>query len=87
MIKFGADVMVAERGQVGKGVKKNPEQIWPYLCGILFNFSPTSVPTSVFSFFCILIVEANVCNTMGLVRVDGNLLGSLGLVRVDLLGS
>jgi len=50
VIKFGADVMVAERGQVGKGVKKNREQIWPYLCGILFNFSPTSVPTSVFFF-------------------------------------
>ena len=24
--------------EVGQGVKKNPTQIWPYLCGILFNF-------------------------------------------------
>ena len=80
MLKFGADVMVAERGQVGKGVKKNPEQIWPYLCRIRFNFPSTSV----FSFFLIPIAEANVCNTVGLVRVDGDLLGSLRLVRVDL---
>jgi len=41
-----------------------------------------SVPTSVFPFFHIQIVEENVCNTLGLVRVD--LSGSLELVRVDL---
>jgi len=26
--------------EVGKGVKKNFEQIWPYLFGILFNSFP-----------------------------------------------
>jgi len=45
---------------------------------------PTSVRTSVFSFFPVQVVEENVFNTLGLVRVD--LLGSLELVRVDLLG-
>jgi len=25
---------------LGEGVKKNPTQIWPYLCGILFNSFP-----------------------------------------------
>jgi len=28
--------------EVGKGVKKNPEQIWQYLFGILLTPSPTS---------------------------------------------
>ena len=45
----------------------------------------SSVPTSVFPVFPILIVEKNVCNTLGLVRVE--LLGSLELVGVDMLGS
>ena len=44
--------------------------------------SPNSVPTSVFPFFSILMVEENVFNTLGLVRID--LLGSLELVKVDL---
>jgi len=26
--------------EVGKGVKRNPTQIWPYLCGILLNSFP-----------------------------------------------
>jgi len=26
--------------EVGEGVKKNPEQKWPYLFGILFNSLP-----------------------------------------------
>jgi len=26
--------------EVGEGVKKNPTQIWPYLCVILFNTFP-----------------------------------------------
>jgi len=26
--------------EVGEGVKKNPTQIWPYFCGILFNSFP-----------------------------------------------
>jgi len=30
--------------EVGKGVKKNPTQIWPYLSGILLTPSPTSPP-------------------------------------------
>jgi len=50
--------------------------------GFFLTASPTSVPTSVFPFFPILIFEENVCNTLGLVRVD--LLGSLELVRGDL---
>jgi len=53
--------------------------------GILLTHSPTSVPTSVGSFFPILIVEENMCNTLGLVRVD--VVWSLVLVRVDLLES
>jgi len=50
--------------------------------GFFLTPSPTAVQFSVFSFFPILIVEENVCNTLGLVRVD--VLGSLELVRVDL---
>ena len=68
-----------------EGVKKNPTQIWPHLCQILFNSFPNTSPNSVFSFYLIQIVKENVCNTLELVRVD--LLGSLELVRVDLLGS
>jgi len=30
--------------EVGKRVKKNPTQIWPYLCGILFNSFPNLPP-------------------------------------------
>jgi len=68
------NLLVAERGQVEKDSKQNPTQIWPYLCGFFLTPFPTSVPTSVFPFFPILIVEENVCNTW----VD--LLGSSGLV-------
>jgi len=30
--------------EVGKGVKKNPTQIWPYLCVILFDSFPNLPP-------------------------------------------
>ena len=30
--------------EVGKRVKKKPTQIWPYLCGILFNSFPNFTP-------------------------------------------
>jgi len=35
---FGVLLEKTEVGaEVGEGIKKNPEQIWPYLFGILFN--------------------------------------------------
>jgi len=41
---FLVDETVVERGQLGKGVKKNPTQIWPYLCGIFLNSFPKLPP-------------------------------------------
>jgi len=35
---------------VGKGDKRNPKQIWPYLYGILFNLFPNFSPNFVFFF-------------------------------------
>ena len=46
---FVVDVTVAERGQVGTGVKKNPTQMWPYFFLILFNSFPNF--SSNFRFF------------------------------------
>ena len=41
---FSSTISIGNTGktevEVGKGVKKNPTQIWPYLCGILFNSFP-----------------------------------------------
>jgi len=56
-----------------------------HICvGFFLIFPQLQFQLQFFSFFFTLIVEANVCNTVGLVRVDGDLLGSLGLVRVNL---
>jgi len=73
--------------EVGKGIKKNPTQIWPYLFWILFDsFSHFKFSSNFsFCFLPILRVEGNMCKTLGIVRV--HLLGSLELVRVDLFGS
>ena len=72
---------------MGKKLKRIQHKYYHgHICvGLFLIPCPTSVPTSVFSFFPILIVEENVCNILGLVRVE--MLGSLELIRVDLLGS
>jgi len=57
-------VKFAYGGLVGEGVKKNPEQIWAYLFGILFDSFPMFISNFSFSYFPILIVEENVCNTL-----------------------
>ena len=72
---------------MGKELKRLPHKHGHICVGFFLTSSPTSVPTSVFSFFPVLIVEKNLCNTLGLATVGVDLLGSLGLVRVDLLGS
>jgi len=66
-------------------MKRIPHKYGQICVGLFLTPSPSSVPTSVVSFFPIQIVEENVCNTLGLVRVD--LLGLFELVRADLLGS
>jgi len=68
-----------------KELKRMPHKYGETFVGFFLTPSPTSVPTSVFSFFPRLTVEENVCNTLGLVRFD--LLGSLQFVRVDFLES
>jgi len=41
--KFSSTISIGKKGkievgtEVEEGVKKNPTQMWPYLCGILFN--------------------------------------------------
>ena len=70
---------------MGKELKSIPHNYGHICVGFFLTPSPSSDPTSVLSFYPILIVEENVSNTLELVRVD--LLGSLGLVRVDFLGS
>jgi len=67
---------------LGKELERIPHTYGHICMRFFLTHSPMSVPTSVFPFFPIQIVEENVCNTLGLVRVD--LSGSLELVRVDL---
>jgi len=43
-------VKFAYEGLVGEGVKKNPEQMWAYLFGILFNSFPIFIPNFSFLF-------------------------------------
>ena len=65
---------------MGKELERISHKYGHICVGFFLTPSPTSVPTSVFPFFPILIVEGNVHNNLGLFRVD--LLGSLQLVRV-----
>jgi len=43
---FSSTISMGKKGksevgtEVVEGVQKNPKQIWPYLCGILFNSFP-----------------------------------------------
>ena len=43
-IKPVTEVGTEVGAEVGEGVKKNPTQIWPYLCEILLNSFPNEPP-------------------------------------------
>ena len=42
--------LFAYGGLVGEGVKKNPEQVWAHLLGVLFNSFPIFIPNLCFFF-------------------------------------
>jgi len=63
--------------KLGKELKRIPHKYGHICVGFFSTPSPTSVPTSGFSFSSIQIVEGNVCNTLGIIKVD--LVGSLEL--------
>jgi len=53
-------VKFAYEGLGGEGVKKNPEEIWPYFFGFIFNSFSILMPTFSFLFLSNLLVEENV---------------------------